>query len=127
MFKVSIANKSGGEAVEIKAIAFPKICASLPTRINIDEYPHLHALELPDFDSSDDNGSCDSIDILIGADHYWDVVTGDVVRGENGPTAMSRKLGLLSPFTIRLKIVFQIMCLDRLGWDCELHGNLREQ
>ena len=36
-------------------------------------------------------------------------------------------LGFLSPFTIRLKILFQIMCLDRLGWDCELHGNLREQ
>ncbi|XP_046848070.1 uncharacterized protein LOC124441650 [Xenia sp. Carnegie-2017] len=95
MFKVSIVNKSGGEAVEIKAIAFPTICAPLPTRINIDEYPHLHGLELPDFDSSDDNGSCDSIDILIGADHYWDVVTGDVVRGENGPTAMSSKLGWL--------------------------------
>ncbi|XP_046861889.1 uncharacterized protein LOC124455243 [Xenia sp. Carnegie-2017] len=95
VFKVSIANKSGGEVVEIKAIAFPTICAPLPTRINIDDYPHLHGLELADFDSSDNNGSCDSIDILIGADHYWDVVTGDVVRGENGPTAMSSKLGWL--------------------------------
>ncbi|XP_046860983.1 uncharacterized protein LOC124454223 [Xenia sp. Carnegie-2017] len=36
-------------------------------------------------------------------------------------------LGFLSPFTIRLKILFQIMCFDRLGWDCELHGNRREQ
>ncbi|XP_046856149.1 uncharacterized protein LOC124449255 [Xenia sp. Carnegie-2017] len=95
VFKVSIANKSGGEVVEIKAIEFPTICAPLPTRINIDDYPHLHGLELADFDSSDNNGSCDSIDILIGADHYWDVVTGDVVQGENGPTAMSSKLGWL--------------------------------
>ncbi|XP_046863329.1 uncharacterized protein LOC124457082 [Xenia sp. Carnegie-2017] len=36
-------------------------------------------------------------------------------------------LGFLCPFTIRLKILFQIMYLDRLGWDFELHGNLREQ
>ena len=34
-----------------------------------------------------------SIDILVGADHYWDIVTGDVIHGGNGPTAVSSKLG----------------------------------
>jgi len=28
------------------------------------------------------------IDTLIGSDHYWQLVTGRVVRGESGPTAI---------------------------------------
>ena len=37
----------------------------------------------------------DSIDILIGSDHYWDFVTGETIRGEFGPTAVRSKLGWL--------------------------------
>ena len=32
--------------------------------------------------------------MLIGVDHYWDIVEDDIIRG-NGPTAMSYKLGYL--------------------------------
>jgi len=32
--------------------------------------------------------------LLIGADHYWDVVEDKIVRGK-GPTAMQSKLGYL--------------------------------
>ena len=39
--------------------------------------------------------SPDSIDILIGLDHYWDFVTGETIRGEFGPTAVRSKLGWL--------------------------------
>ena len=95
VFKVNIANKNGGESIEITAIGFPTICAPLPARINVDEYPHLEGLELADFDLCNNSGSCDTVDILIGADHYWDIVTGDVAQGESGPTAMSSKLGWL--------------------------------
>ena len=35
-----------------------------------------------------------TISLLIGADHYWDVVLDHIVRG-NGPTAMQSKLGYL--------------------------------
>jgi hypothetical protein len=31
-------------------------------------------------------------------------------------------LGLLSPFTIRLKTMFQILCCDKIDWDEELQG-----
>ena len=34
-------------------------------------------------------------------------------------------LGLLSPFTITLKILFQELRLDQIGWDQELDGGLR--
>lgn len=33
--------------------------------------------------------------MLIGLDHYWDVVNGDVRRGNGGPTAVSSKFGWL--------------------------------
>ena len=36
-------------------------------------------------------------------------------------------LGFLSPFTIRLKILFQLLCLEKTEWDSELHGDLRKQ
>ena len=34
-------------------------------------------------------------------------------------------LGLLSPFTVTLKILFQILCPDQVDWDQELNGELR--
>ena len=34
------------------------------------------------------------ISLLIGADHYWDIVEDVVIRG-NGPTAVGSKLGYL--------------------------------
>jgi len=34
------------------------------------------------------------ISLLIGTDHYWDIVEDHIIRG-NGPTAMSSKLGYL--------------------------------
>ena len=31
----------------------------------------------------------------IGADHYWNIITGDITRKGNGPVAISSKLGWL--------------------------------
>ena len=55
-------------------------------------YAHLDGLDLADFDQEE---SDDSIDVFVGADHCWDLVTGDIVRGEYGPTAINSKLGWL--------------------------------
>jgi len=33
------------------------------------------------------------IDILIGCDHYWKLVTGQIIRKGNGPVAVSTRLG----------------------------------
>ena len=37
--------------------------------------------------------SCLPIDILVGCDHYWDLVTGSIQQSEKGPTAIHTKLG----------------------------------
>ena len=91
VYKFNLESKTGSEVMEITAITFPVICSPLNSKVNT-SHAHLEGLELADYDD-DDKG--DTIDILIGADHYWDVITGDVVRGENGPTAISSKLGWL--------------------------------
>ncbi|PFX11353.1 hypothetical protein AWC38_SpisGene24962, partial [Stylophora pistillata] len=77
--------------VEISALNFPVICSPLPKRIDVTKYPHLIDLDLADRSAID----LDSIDILIGTDYYWDIVTGESIRGEFGPTAINSKFGWL--------------------------------
>ena len=47
--------------------------------------------------ADDFDGSQDCIDLLVGADQYFQIVSGDTIRGasENGPIAMSSTLGWL--------------------------------
>lgn len=78
VFKLKIEKKNGGENVELTAISFPTICSPLSSKVNIEDYSHQRGLELADFDSCDTNS--DNIDILVGADYYWEIVTGDIAR-----------------------------------------------
>jgi len=83
-----------GSTVTIVALSFPTICAPLPSPVEIDQYPHLQELELADHKL--DHTDCgESIDVLIGSDFYWDVVTGVRIRAENGPVAVSSVFGWL--------------------------------
>ena len=80
-----------GSVIRLKPLVFPIICSPLSSSININEFPHLKGLEFADnFD-----GSQDCIDLLVGADQYFQIVSGDTIKGEseNGPVAMSSKLG----------------------------------
>ena len=35
----------------------------------------------------------DTIEVLIGSDNYWQLVSGRVVRGDDGPVALHIKWG----------------------------------
>ena len=93
LFKFHIQKPKSGENIELRAINFPTICSPVNSEVRIEDYPHLKDLELADFDPNS-NGE-KSIDILVGADFYWQFVTGEVVRASDWPTAMSSKLGWL--------------------------------
>jgi hypothetical protein len=54
----------------------------------VKSYPHLSNLQL-----ADDREGHAPIDVLVGADQYWNLVTGGVTRGESGPAAIHTKLG----------------------------------
>jgi hypothetical protein len=84
--------KGDGERVDVAALSFPVICSSLPLKVEVNAYPHIEGLALADAFDDQDSGS---IDVLIGSDNYWNFVTGETIRGDYGPTAISSKLGWL--------------------------------
>ena len=52
--------------------------------------PQFAGLELADWADSDDRLE---VDILIGADHYWELVTGKITKNTGCPTAIHTRLG----------------------------------
>ena len=61
-----------------------------PLALVKERFRHLSNLELADHGCV--NGSLE-ITILIGANHYWKLVTGKVTHGTTGPTAIHTVLG----------------------------------
>ena len=49
-----------------------------PITATVEVNDHLRGLDLAD---SADGSSCLPVDILIGCDYYWDLVTGSICRG----------------------------------------------
>ena len=83
--RVKLVKPSMNESVVIDALSFPTICTPLPPMIKVDPYLCLRVLKLAD-------DSCDkphTINVLIWSDYYWSVVTGEVMRINGGPTAIS--------------------------------------
>ena len=79
--------------LSITALVVPFICNPLTTQ-PIDHsgecYDHLWGLELAD---SADTSDTLEVDVLIGSDSYWNFVTGRVIKGESGPTAIHTRVG----------------------------------
>ena len=81
------------ETIPIHVIIVPTIAAPLTTYTgaNVRDLPHLKGLSLAQINVDD---SPFTVDILIGADHYWDIVENEVIKGP-GPTAAKSKIGYL--------------------------------
>ena len=79
------------EIIAISALTTSAICSPISSSVDVRNYPHLTGLQLANkLESSDQH-----IGILIGADQYYDVVLGEVIKGSSGPVAISSKLGWL--------------------------------
>ena len=85
-----ILSKEPGNEVQISALTFPRICSELPTKVNLNNYPQLQSLKLAD-DSKLESGT--PIDVLVGSDHCWDFITGNVTKSEDGPVAVESVFG----------------------------------
>ena len=81
------------EYVPISVLVVPTIAVplKLSATSKVRTLPYLQGLQLahPVIIDGDFN-----ISLLIGADHYWDIVEDHIVRGD-GPTATSSKIGYL--------------------------------
>lgn len=58
----------------------------------VSTYEYLLHLELAD---STDGTTPVEVDILIGSDNYWDLVTGETIRCDGGPVAINTRIGWL--------------------------------
>ena len=79
--------------VYLTAYAVPVICVPFRNQaieVAYQSYHHLQALKLAD--NSVDILDFD-MDILVGSDSYWNLVTGEVRRGSSGPVALNTRLG----------------------------------
>lgn len=83
-----------GIHVPITVLIVPSIATPLENTVKtsiLTQLPYLNGLRLAHPVTRSDSFE---ISLLIGADHYWDLVGDHTVRG-NGPTAVSSKLGYL--------------------------------
>ena len=70
----------------------PTICEPLvrqPISMCVSQHPHFSSLKLA---NSSDNVLNMPIDMLVGSDHYWQLVTRSFCRGASGPVAVHTKL-----------------------------------
>ncbi|XP_065902449.1 uncharacterized protein [Dysidea avara] len=90
--RVGISTKDGeGEILDVLVV--PHICQPLsaqPIDLCSKIYTHLAPLNLAD---THHNDTPLEIDMLVGSDFYWQLTTGDVIRGQMGPVAINTKLG----------------------------------
>jgi hypothetical protein len=82
-----------GETYKMAALVVPFICHPLTSQpISDSSKLCYHLLDLELVDSALPTDTLE-IDVLIGSDSYWDLVTGKIVKGENGPTAIQTRVG----------------------------------
>lgn len=92
--KLRLSNRHD-EEIEICAVSFPVICTPLRNKIETASFPHLEGLQLADSFSESDGAQSEAIDVLIGSDYYWDIVSGEMIRGDCGLTAIDSNYGWL--------------------------------
>ena len=94
-------NTRDNMCVYVKALSVPDICGSICGQyvdLAIKQHPFLETLTLAD--------TCGrgNIDLLIGADFYWSLVSGEVKKDDNsGLVAVKSKLGWLISGPVRVE------------------------
>ena len=90
--KVGVVLK-GQSNISISLFVIPMNCEPIDSQSiteRVDQSSNLAGLELADW--ADPETKLE-VDILVGADYYWDLVTGATARSVGGPTAIHTKLG----------------------------------
>ena len=92
--RLAIRTRDGGK-LKLPLLTMPLICKLLIRQLicyAIEAHPCLSELDLADLPG--DGGEL-AIRVLIGSDHYWNLVTDEVTYQDNCPTAVKTLLGLV--------------------------------
>ena len=126
-----------GDLVPISVLIVPTIAVPLKITATsrVKELPYLQGLQLAHPITTDGDFH---ISLLIGADHYWDIVEDHIIRGD-GPTATSSKIGYLlsgpTSLTHSFNVVTNILHIStqhnednnlQRFWDLEMTGTAAE-
>jgi hypothetical protein len=90
---LNIETESTYPDLSLTAFVVPAICQPLrhqTTQAAQEIYHHLEGLNLADLNAGEEELE---VDILVGSDQYWNLITGAVRRGDSGPNAMGTKIG----------------------------------
>ena len=89
----AILELASGEELLLSLLTTSIICEPIICQLSNEkaqQYQHLHNIKLAE---PAREGELIEFDILIGLDHYWDIITGETIRGPSGPTAIYSKIG----------------------------------
>ena len=94
--KLTLSGRDSDIRIPLEAVVVENISSERePQPINdvAKQYSHLKNLKLADGWLNENNET--SFELLIGLDYYWKVMTGDVIRGEEGPVALASRIGYI--------------------------------
>eukprot|EP00794_Sanderia_malayensis_P016989 gene16989-18701_t len=98
--QIAVRSPFTDEVTYVDVYVVPMVCAPLTRQVikeAVNLYPHLQRIPLADFNP---NGEELDVQILIGADAIWNLMTGRSIRGELGPVALETKLGWVLSGTV---------------------------
>ena len=83
-----------GQAIPLSVLVVPRIVTALQNAASMTvthaQLPHLQNLQLAHLLDAEQEFE---ISLLVGVNHYWDIVGNHIVRGvKGGPTAVASKL-----------------------------------
>ena len=123
--RVGVRAKIGADK-ELTLFVVPHICDALtaqPISVCAERYNHLAQLDLAD--ASDGNSRME-VDILVGCDYYWKFITGQTLRGDDGPIAIQTTLGWVLSGPVRpvnqLASTVSLVTTHVLRIDSQPHG-----
>ena len=93
----------GYPTLPMSMFVVPTICSPLACQPISVCVKHNRSLSRLDFADKSDGQNSLQVDMLVGSDYYWSLVTGSVRKFKDGPTAVQTKLGwvLSGPTQIR--------------------------
>ena len=117
--RIGVITKSG-QREELDLLTVPHICEPLlaqPVDLCSRMYSHLAPLNLADTHQGDNSIE---VDMLIGSDFYWQLTTGEIIRGQGGPVAVNTKFGwvLSGPVTSSVDDNATVLTAYSTYWQC---------